>query len=348
MTQTRVHFRLGLFVLLAVVTACVLLVAFGAGRWMRTSVVLESYFDESVQGLDVGSKVRYRGVTVGQVSKISFTYNKYQQDLPPIERQQYVLVEMQLRPELFGGKAMQFPSQANLEHEIARGLRVRLTPQGLTGTSYMEIDYFEPNRNHPLPISWVPSELYIPSAHGSISQLMNATQDVVTRLQKLDLETTVQRLNHLLATVDYQFGQMPLGDLTTSLQHVADKLDHIPIEKIASDSQALVNELRGTNARLRGILDDPKVASVPANLAASTDRLRQLLEKPELNDALTHLDQTLRRLDRMSAGKEGELTETLSNLHSASDDLRDLLSRAKAQPSSLFFSDPPAPYPLPR
>ena len=348
MTQTRVYFRLGLFVLLAVITASILLVAFGAGRWLRTSVVLESYFDESVQGLDVGSKVRYRGVTVGQVSQISFTYNKYQQALPPIERQQYVLVEMQLRPELFGGKAMQFPSQANLQHEIERGLRVRLTPQGLTGTSYMEIDYFDPTRNKPLPISWAPTDLYIPSAHGSISQLMNATQDIVTRMQKLDLETTVSRLNHLLATVDNQVSQMPLADITTSLQHVATKLDQLPLTKMAADSESLINELRGTNQRLRAMLDAPGVASAPANLAASAERLHDLLARPELGDALTHLDQTLRRLDRMSAGKEGELTETLSNLHSASDDLRDLLSRAKAQPSSLLFSSPPTPYPLPR
>ncbi|GAB7129439.1 MlaD family protein [Silvimonas sp. JCM 19000] len=348
MTHPRVYFRLGLFVLVAVLTASVLLVAFGAGRWFRPSVTLESYFDESVQGLDLGSKVRYRGVTVGQVSKISFTYNKYEQDLPPIQRQQYVLVEMKLRPELFGGKAMQFPSQDNLTHEIVRGLRVRLTPQGLTGTSYMEIDYFDPARNPPLPLNWTPQALYIPSAHGSISQLMDATQDVVTRLQKLDLETTVQRLNHLLGTLDDQVGSLNVGQIGKSLQSVTDKLDRIPTERIASDSQTLINELRNTNQQLSAMLSDPRVASAPANLAISAERLRQLLDKPELASSLEHLDATLRRLDRLSAGKEGELADTLSNLHAASDDLRDLLARAKAQPSSLLFSSPPTPYPLPR
>jgi len=33
-----------------------------------------------VQGLDIGSKVKYRGVVIGEVTKISFTYVKYQQD----------------------------------------------------------------------------------------------------------------------------------------------------------------------------------------------------------------------------------------------------------------------------
>ena len=31
--------------------------------------------------------------------------------------------------------------------EIDKGLRVRLAPQGITGTSYLEIDYVDPKAN---------------------------------------------------------------------------------------------------------------------------------------------------------------------------------------------------------
>ncbi len=47
---------------------------------------METYLNESVQGLEVGSKVRYRGVVVGEVRRIGFTYNIYEQDQPMAER----------------------------------------------------------------------------------------------------------------------------------------------------------------------------------------------------------------------------------------------------------------------
>ncbi|GGP23252.1 MlaD family protein [Silvimonas iriomotensis] len=346
-THNRHYFRLGLFVVLAVVTAAILFVAFGANRWLGKRVTMETYFDESVQGLDVGSKVRYRGVTVGEVSKISFTYTKYQQDSPPSERLQYVLVEMRFRPDVFGGRAMQIPSQENLQREIDRGLRVRLTPQGLTGTSYVEIDYYNPYANKPLVINWKPQDLYIPSAHSAVSQLMNATQDVITRMQKLDIETTVDRLNHLLATTDNALSAIPVEHIARSIDSLAAKLDKIQVGRLADDTSAMVNEVRATSASLHAMLNAPGMASAPANLAASTERLRALLDDPQLADSIKHLDQTMARLDRLTAGNEGQLSETLMNLHSASEDLRRLTDRANNNPGSLLFGSMPTPYPLP-
>ena len=58
-----------------------------------------------MQGLDIGSKLKYRGVTIGEVTRISFTYTKYQQDLPITQRERYVMVEAQLQPRLVGGRA---------------------------------------------------------------------------------------------------------------------------------------------------------------------------------------------------------------------------------------------------
>ncbi|WP_283150211.1 MlaD family protein [Silvimonas soli] len=347
MTHSKHYFRLGLFVVIAVITAALLFIAFGAGRWLGKSVTMETYFDESVQGLDVGSKVRYRGVTVGEVSKISFTYTKYQLDSPPSERLQYVLVETRLRPELFGGKTMQLPSQETLQREIDRGLRVRITPQGLTGTSYLEIDYFNPYSNRPLAISWAPLDLYIPSAHSAVSQLMSATQDIITRMQKLDVETTVTRLNHLLATTDDKLGQIPMASIAKSLDSVAGKLDKLPLDQLVSDARAMLNEVHATSAQLHAMLDAPGMASAPTNLAVSSAKLRELLESPQLSDSLKHLDQTMSRLDELTAGHEGELGETLMNLHSASDDLRRLTDRANSNPGSLLFGSTPTPYPLP-
>ena len=65
MASSTGHWKLGLFVLLG------LFVAFGAVVWLGAAEIDKdvaryvTYFDESVQGLDVGSPVKFRGVRIG-------------------------------------------------------------------------------------------------------------------------------------------------------------------------------------------------------------------------------------------------------------------------------------------
>jgi len=84
------YFKLGLFVIGAVICAVVILLVVGSGRWFTPKLTIESYFDESVQGLDIGSKLKYRGVVIGDVTLISFTHIRYQLDKPISERARFV------------------------------------------------------------------------------------------------------------------------------------------------------------------------------------------------------------------------------------------------------------------
>src|SRR5438128_11245595 len=70
-TTATNHWKLGLFVLLAVGVMLGTIFWLGARRFRRESFPAISYFDESVQGLDVGSPVKFRGVIVGTVSHIT-------------------------------------------------------------------------------------------------------------------------------------------------------------------------------------------------------------------------------------------------------------------------------------
>ena len=65
MSQKANYFKLGLFVIGAIVAGVAVLLIIGSGRWLKPHVVMETYFNESVQGLDIGSKMKYRGVTIG-------------------------------------------------------------------------------------------------------------------------------------------------------------------------------------------------------------------------------------------------------------------------------------------
>src|SRR5581483_9846166 len=139
------YFKVGVFVIVAVVIGVAGVLVLGLGAVFQKKSLVETYIDESVQGLDVGSPVKFRGVPVGRVERITLTSVEYS------TRLQYVLVRIAITSNVF-----QFPNNAELKSELNRGFRVRIAPQGLTGVSYLETDYLDPERNPPLKIDWQP------------------------------------------------------------------------------------------------------------------------------------------------------------------------------------------------
>jgi len=337
-------FKLGLFVIGATVVLVLLLLILGSGRWFQSKVAIETYLNESAQGLDVGSKVKYRGVVVGEVTKIGFTYTKYQLDKPMAERLRYVMIEALLLPRLIGGRAsgdITRPETARME--IDKGLRVRLAPQGITGTNYLEIDYVDPKTNPELPISWEPDNLYIPSAQSTVTQFIGTASDILARFQHLDLEGTLTNLNRLLITTNNRIEAIDSAKLSQSTSRVLDKLDKLPMEQIGKDAAALLADLRVTNQRLSAMLDDPAIKRLPADADAAAVALKKVLDDPNFAKSLSHLQSTLARLDRLTGGGETDLKRTLDNLRQITDNLRDLTENAKHYPSQLILGAPPLP-----
>src|ERR1700694_1702053 len=93
-------FKLGLFVIGATVVFVLLLLILGSGRWFQSKVAIETYLNESAQGLEGGSKGKDRGGGVGEVTKIGFTTTNYQPEKPMAERLRYVMIEALLLPRL--------------------------------------------------------------------------------------------------------------------------------------------------------------------------------------------------------------------------------------------------------
>ena len=124
----------------------------------------------------------------------------------------YVMIEALLLPRLIGGRAsgdITRPETARME--IDKGLRVRLAPQGITGTNYLEIDYVDPKTNPELPISWEPDHVYIPSAQSTVTQFIGTASDILARFQHLDLEGMLTNLNRLLITTNNRIEAVDQG-----------------------------------------------------------------------------------------------------------------------------------------
>lgn len=348
MSEHKKHYRLGIFVLISVLIGIGLLVGLGAGKWFSTNARLETYFDESVQGVDIGSKIRYRGVVVGEVSGIGFTRSYYELDKPPAQRHQYVMITARVQPALFGGKDSAFPDQVTLNREVQRGLRIKLTPQGLTGTSYLEIDFTDPAENPSLSINWTPENFYIPTARSTVRQFVDGAQDAMVRLQRINIEETVSRLNLLLETSTKKIDSLPVESIGKNLDRLSGELANAPIGQLTGEATALLAEVRESNRALQNLIADPALASAPADLAVAARRAREIMENPQLDQTMTHLNQTMGRLDRLLASRDQEIGTLLDNLKDISTNLKSLTESAERHPASLLLGAPPKPYEPPK
>lgn len=317
------YFKLGLFIIIAVVLGVIGVLVLGAGKLFEKHIILETYLDESVQGVDIGSKVKFRGVPVGNIRRIDFTRNRYEQDKPPLQRRSYVRIEMEMSTGALGSKTETIVNE-DLPREIQNGLRVRLTALGVTGTSYLEVDYLDPDKNPPLPIDWKPDYPYIPSAPGALGRIVSSAEDVFAQLEKINFERIANNVELLVVSLDNKVSELPLGMLGTN-------------------ATTLLTEIRTSNERIQKLLDRPEIDSMLKDGSGALAGLRRTAESPEITNSLVQIQRTLHRLDQLVAGKENELSVSLDNLRALTENLRELSENAKRFPAQLFFGEPPKP-----
>ena len=182
------YFKIGLFVVIAAAIGVVSILVLGAGSFFQKKVLIETYFVESVQGLEVGAPLKFRGVPVGKTVEITLVGKEYTTD------RQYVLIRAALFPDMFSITCPP-PTGSNLNTQVEKGLRIRLSFQGLTGTAHLEMDYMNPDRYKPLQIEWKPKYCYIPSAPSTIQRLSVAVDKILKNLESLDFKTIATNLN---------------------------------------------------------------------------------------------------------------------------------------------------------
>jgi paraquat-inducible protein B len=163
------HWKLGLFVVTGLAIALMAVFWLGLRRLNRDSIPAVTYFDESVQGLDVGSPVKFRGVTLGTVSAITVAPDR-----------SHVEVWMKIYTDEL--RRMGFAA----ERPVDPSLRPQLASAGITGVKFVQFDIFSPER-YPVPeLEFSPPErYYVPAVPSTLKSLEEVANEFATKLPKL-------------------------------------------------------------------------------------------------------------------------------------------------------------------
>jgi len=255
---------IGAFVVGAVALTVVAVLVLGSGKLFKKTTRVVCFFTGDVMGLNVGAPVKFKGVDVGSVAEVRLRISE-QTGVPTAETVKEGL-RIPVIIDLDNDKVTQEGVDRRLDVErvkqlIQLGLRAQLVSQSLvTGLLLVKLDF---NPDVP-PVFVLPrdSELIeIPTMPTSLQQIQAAAQDVVRRLENIDLERLVGAATGALESVqrltDSSALKAAVDDLpeTVATAKAALASARDLMTRVDAEQGPLLQSLRGTSQRASVALD---------------------------------------------------------------------------------------------
>jgi phospholipid/cholesterol/gamma-HCH transport system substrate-binding protein len=319
MASQKTKFVVGLFLVCGIGIALLAFIWLGMSRYFEKGRFYVTYFNESVQGLDKDSPVKYRGVSVGRVHSIS---------VAPDSK----LVKVVLKIET--GMVLDTNMVAQLKSV------------GITGGVFIELDQRkkdEPDRSPPLSF---PSEYPIVASRPSeFTDILQGIDVILNKIKALDLEGISAKIKSNLDTIETTVQEANVKGISRKAERSLDQLNQIldgqQWDQILASTQetirtaneffmkgnATLTHAENAFAQARGIIADKE-----HTIREALENINKVIEKSA--SLTTGADETFSHLRQ-------NLLVSAQNLERASENLNRFLEVLADQPSQLVFGEPP-------
>lgn len=300
------YWKVGLFVVLGGVALVGLLIVVGARSWTEDTVNYVTYFDESVQGLEIGAQVKYRGVTIGAVESVSMASDR-----------QLVEVRMAMNEEAVGGL---LDSGRSVGGSV---VRTQLAQAGLTGHRFVLIDLFDAQKHPELALPFPPPAHYLPSVSSTLSQIENAVVQTSDQLPLIAERAaqTLAKIDATIASIDQ--AQLP-AKLTAGVDDAQKTMALVSSELDAANIPETSKELRVT------------LQSMTKTLGSIDATLQRINSK---NGVLTSIEGSMSSVRQVALGAQSvapQIDTTLKDVQAAARSFRRLTDALERDPDMLL------------
>jgi len=250
---------IGAFVVGAVALAVAGVLVFGSGQFFKKTRPYVMYFPGSVNGLSVGSPVKFRGVQLGQVTNIELVFDAAQDSKAP---RIPVFVELDPAKIIVEGTEMKLSDPKMLQTFFDHGLRAQLQSQSLvTGLLFVQLDFFPdtPIRFVNPPNSWPPELPTIPS---TLEQAQSAAREIIDELRSIKFGPVMQQVSEALEGINTLVNSPAIKQTIDALPGTVKQLDDT-----ISDARRVLARVDGQVAPLGKRLDET-LAQTTTTMAA--------------------------------------------------------------------------------
>jgi phospholipid/cholesterol/gamma-HCH transport system substrate-binding protein len=325
MASLKTKFSVGLFLIIGISLVIIGIVWLGMSNYLEKGRFFVSYFDESVQGLDKDSPVKYRGVSVGRVQRIG---------VAPDQRLIEVILKIESDVE---------PYQ-NTDDVVAR-----LKSVGITGLMFIELERMAPGEPNLSPaISFQPPYPVVPTRPSEMSKFFKGIEDIFNIFKALDTDTISKQLTGALTKINTAIDDVQLETLAADVRRTVQNLQNllnrdqvhqlltsadqtaVSMNRMALNADAGITEIRQTISGLDRVIGTggENFQAVSGDLKASARELRQVMQTA--SDMLQNSDRQMNTLQR-------QVLATVTHIDQAGQSLNRILERLENQPSRLIF-----------
>jgi phospholipid/cholesterol/gamma-HCH transport system substrate-binding protein len=279
MARKSTNFILGLFVILGFLLAVAGIIWVGASSLFQKGHRYVSYFDESVEGLQADSSVKYRGVDVGRVEQI------------------------QVAPD---NKLVGVVMKINLRGDLPNTNIAQLRSAGITGVKFIGLDRPTPEERALSPQIDFPAEYpIIPTRPSDIQRFINAANAIVEKFQQIDTKgisdqvmLTTKAMQNFLQSKDMTGILARLHGTAGNLDKLTGRLDAKvsaqKLDEILGGTRDSIKQINGLLASLQKDLQAMKLPETASRYRAVAVEAAALSD--HLQRASASLDQFLERL----------------------------------------------------
>ncbi|WP_298017506.1 MlaD family protein [uncultured Castellaniella sp.] len=247
---------------------------------------IELRFVDSVRGLRVGAEVDYHGMAIGKVVDIDLEFD-------PERKRFYSRVRAQVYPMRFSqaytdlvNASQGAQGEALLKPLVRRGLRAQLRSASLlTGQQYVALDFFPDQDPAKIQIPGDPDKVtgfLIPTVPGDFAQMQRQLSSIVTKLDKMPLESLGQELQGSLSSLHKLLRRLDTQvapQASRTLESARRSLDRVgavlgPDAPVVGDLQDTLKALDGAARGLRLLTDTLQAHPESLLRGPAQDRLR--------------------------------------------------------------------------
>jgi paraquat-inducible protein B len=340
MSQRANPTTIGLFVVGAVVLAIIGVGALGSGQLFGSRTTFISYFDESVNGLDVGAPVKFKGVPIGEVTDI-----KLRVDLENETFQVPVQYQINLTPVTdTTGAPLNLDNPQLLRDQIEDGLRAQLQLESIvTGKLYVELTYVSNPKSVVVAQGRSP-HLEIPTQLSPLARLGEEASGLMTNLRRFDVSKINENLVTFLVNANEKLDQLDAEEINRSvlstIESIRSVVESEDVQTAVEDVPAITSRLRDTATKAERLVTrlNESVDPTAEELQATNKELRATLRR--MRGTLTELNRTL----STDSGIGYQTQDALEKLANAAEALRVLVQSLERNPSMFIRGkEEPAP-----
>jgi phospholipid/cholesterol/gamma-HCH transport system substrate-binding protein len=328
MASLKTKFSVGLFLIIGIVVVIVGVIWLGLSHYFEEGRFLAAYFDESVQGLDKDSPVKYRGVHIGRVHEIG---------VAPDGR----LIEVVLLIE------SDFQARQKSPDVVAK-----LKSVGITGLMFVELEQLGGRPpDVAAPFEFTPPYPVLPTRTSEIAKLFKGIEEVIELFRSLDTEAITAQLTRVLQTINTTFEQARIEALVSEIHDSVKKFNQMvepapfaqmlasideagsSVEKMADNAHGGIDEIRRTVNGLDSVIatSGEDIRQITADLSTTAEQIKLAMQTA--TGLLSHTDRQLVTVQQ-------QIIVTLRRIERATDTMNRFLELIASHPSQLVFGKP--------